>query len=339
MRRLLRRLLGALLVALAVVLVGAKLWLDGGGPYLEALPAFDHCAASRAARMGGDPQEAIELAEAGGCEAELASARREWDAFLARALRCLGGVWTGRGEDAFGVACAVASDVVVLGDVRDLARQGMAWLHGDDPDEVLAALSAAGIVLTLTPQVDAGVSLLKVARRAGSLGERLGASVARLARERAWRPLAGLLGDAGRISLEVGPAGAARALAYADDADELAALARFVESAPNALLGLRWGGKGVARVADAELYSAAMRRGPAGVELAVARGGRALLARQPLIVLAAKSVWKSADAASSLVAFLIRWAKWPWVGGAAALLGLTGLAYFFSGRKRRPRVA
>src|SRR5690606_41661399 len=111
----------------------------------------------------------IELAEAGGCDEELAAARAEWDRLGAVFQRCVSGVWTGRAEDGVGVACAVASDLVVFGDVRDLTRQAGRWLRGEDADEVLVALSAAGIALTFAPQVGAGNDLLKADRKSTRL--------------------------------------------------------------------------------------------------------------------------------------------------------------------------
>jgi len=328
MKRFLRRALGLALIVTALVLVGAKAWIALDWPYIEALPPYPYCAEAERATRAGKPAEAMELAEAGGCADELATARHDFDRFGARLGRCLSGVWTGVGDDAFGIGCAVASDVVVFGDVRDLTRQGAAWLRGEETDEVLAALSAAGILLTFTPQVDAGVSLLKAARRVGSLGERLAKRVVGLVRQRAWKPLAGMLTDAGRISLKVGPARATRALAYADDADELATLVRYVDEVPNPLLGLKWGGKAVTRLADADLYSKALLRGEPGLRLAARRGGKALLARQPLLVFAAKSLWKNPEAFAALVAFTVRWATWPWVGAVAALLLVAGAATF-----------
>jgi hypothetical protein len=320
-----------LLAGLGVV--AGKLWLDYTGPYLEALPPFDFCAAARAELAADRALDAIELAEAGDCEEELAAAREAWNRLGAVFGRCVSGVWTGRAEDGVGIGCALASDLVVFGDVRDLVRQSAAWARGDDPDEVLMALSAAGIALTFAPQVGAGNDLLKAARRAGALSEGLARSVVRLVNERAWRPLAGLLGDAGRMSVKVGPARATRALAYADDADELASVARFVEAVPSPLLGLKWGGKGAARLADEALYAEALVRGPAGLELAAKRGAKALLARQPLVIALAKSV-RNGNAAA-LAMLLVRWLTWRWALVAASVLTLLGAAFYASGRRPR----
>jgi hypothetical protein len=333
--RLLRRLLGVVLVLAGLAVVAGKLWLDATGPYLESLTPYPFCERARAELEAGRPLDAMELAEAGGCEDELAAARSEWDRLGAVFRRCVHGVWTGRAEDGVGIGCAIASDLVVLGDVRDLARQGVAWLRGEETDEMLVALSAAGLALTFAPQVGAGNDLLKAARRAGALSEGLAGAVVRLVRERAWRPLADLLGSAGRMSLRLGPARATRALAYADDADELARVARFAESSPSPLLGLRWGGKGAARLTDESLYAAALARGPSGVELAVRRGSRALLSRQPLVIAAAKALYRGD--ASALAVLLLRRATWPWVGTVAAAMLLLGAAVYRSGARRGGR--
>lgn len=337
-----RNLLGFVLVLAAAALLLGKAWLHTDGPYLEALPLYPYCSEARAALTEGRAADALELAEAGGCEEELQAARAEWNALAARFARCVDGVWTGRGDDAFGVGCAVASDLVVFGDVRDLTRQGVAWFRGEDTDEVLVALSAAGLALTFTPQIGAGTSLFKAARRAGALSERFAKSVVDLARTRAWRPLGGMLSDAGRISVKLGPGRGARALAYADDADELVGLARFVERAPHPTLALKWGGKSATRLVDDQLYAEALRRGPDGMRLALERGGRALLTRQSLVITAAKSVYRNpeaiAAAAAAMAAFVLRWITWPWVAGIAALLYVVGVV-LMAPRRRAARKA
>lgn len=333
-RRLLARLVGLVLIVGGFALVGGKAWIDYGGPYLEALPEYPYCEEARAALDAGQHMDAMELAEAGGCREVMADAEAEWNRLSAIFGRCIDGIWTGRGEDGFGIGCAVASDLVVFGDVRDLTRQGARWIQGEETDEVLVALSAAGIVLTFAPQAGAGASLLKVARRAGAVGERFAKSIVRLVRDRAWGTLGGVMGDVGRISRKLPTPRATRVLAYADDTTDVATLARFVESAPNPALGLKWGGKSVTRLADQGLYAEAMLRGPAGLELAARRGTKALLRRQPLVIFVAKSLYGNAEAAWRLVPQILRWATWPWVGGVAAGLVLVG-ALLFPPRSRR----
>lgn len=338
LRRPLRHLLAGLLLAAAIALVAGRAWLSVSGPYLEALPPYPYCAEAEAALADDRLLEALELAEAGACRAVLAAAEARWNAPLATFERCAAGVWTGFGEDAAGVACAVASDLLVFGDVRDLTRQGVAWGRGEATDPLLIGLSTAGIVLTFAPHVGVGNALLKAARRAGSLTRGLADQLLTLLRRGAWGAVAGLSTDAARVSTKLGVARGTRALAYADDATELADLARFVERAPAPLVALRWGGKQTLRLADDDaLYRTALSRGPDGLRLAAERGGRALLARQPLLITLGKAVVKHPDELARLLArwatWLLRWLTWPWVLLASGVLALLALA----ARPRRRR--
>lgn len=334
-----RRLLGLLLLLCALVLLGGKAWLEYGPSYLEALPEYPFCQQARAALSVGRLQDAAELAEAGGdCGAELAEAQARWNSLGALFGRCVSGVWTGRADDGVGVGCAIASDLVLFGDVRDLTRQGVAAIRGDATDPVLIALSAAGLALALAPNVGAGASLLKGARRAGALSEPLTKAVLRQARQGSWRPLAGLLGDAGRMSIKLGPARATRVVAYADDGADLARLARFVDDVPRPWLGLKWGGKRVASLTDEALYGAALKRGPDGIRLALERGAKALLVRQPAIIFIGKSLYKHPEALVAALLKALDLVRWPLVGWLAGALAVVGLLLSRTKGRRRPRV-
>ena len=339
--RPLRHLLAGLLFVAALAIVAGKGWLDVTGPYLEALPLHPTCAEAEAALADDRLLDALELAEAGPCPAVLAEAEARWSEPLATLERCVAGVWTGIGEDAAGIACAVASDLLVFGDVRDLARQGAAWGRGEATDPLLIGLSTAGIVLTFAPQVGVGNALLKAARRAGSLTRGLADQLLTLLRRGAWGALANASADAGRISTKLGVARGTRVLAFADDATELAALAHFVERTRSPLLALRWGGKQTLRLAgDDALYRAALARGPEGLRLAAERGGRALLARQPLLITLGKAVVKHPDELANLLTrwatWLLRSLNWSWALLASGALALLALA-MRPGRHRRRR--
>lgn len=341
-RRLLRSFAAFALGLLAVAAVAGKVALDRSGPYLEALPDHPFCLDAEWALAQDRVADALELATAGGCASARTRAEARWSSLAATFDRCAAGVWTGRGDDATGVACAIASDLVVFGDVRDLSRAALAWARGDAADPVLVALSVVGLAATAAPAADAGGALLKAARRVGALSDELAAAVVGLVRAGTWSPLVTLFSDAGRLARRLGPAGGARALRYADDADEVAALARFVEAAPNPLLALRWGGKGAVRLADdGALYGAALAKGPDGLRLAAARGGRALLARQPVVVALAKTVVRDPEALVAFLAWLARgllaWAQWPLVAAFAGACTVAAAVVAPRGRGRRPR--
>ncbi len=329
-----RVLVALALFALAALVLTTKVWVAASGPFLEALPPYPLCAEAEWALADGRVGDALELAEAGGCTSVTDRAEEAWTALSATFQRCLTGVWTGRGEGAAGVGCAVASDLVVFGDVRDLTRQGLAWGRGEPTDTFLIALSATGLVLTFAPQVGLGNDLVKVARRAGTLTRGLADEVVLLVRRRAWRPLMALFADAGRVTARVGPGRATRLLAYADDAEDLADLARFVEVAPTPTLALRWGGKRVLRLTDeGTALRAAVARGPDGLALVAARGSRALLSRQPLVVALAKGIYAHPDALFAALAGVLRWATWPLVALVTATFALGGALLW----PRRPR--
>lgn len=344
MRRIGRIVFAAALVLAALSAIAGKLAMDAGGPYLEALPDHPFCIDAEWALAENRVADALELAEAGVCTSAAERARARWNTIAATFSRCTAGAWSGRGDDVAAVGCALASDLVVFGDVRDLTRQGVAWARGDATDPVLIGLSAVGLVATFAPQVDAGGALLKAARRAGALTDALAATTVRLVRAGTWSPLVNMFSDAGRIARRLGPAGGARALRHADGVEDLATLARFVEDAPNPLLALRWAGKGAARLGDdAALYRAALAKGPDGLALAAARGGRALLARQPVLVALAKTVRREPVALAAFTAglanMLLRWASWPVVAAfaAVALLTAAAIAPRARGRARQQR--
>lgn len=95
------------------------------------------------------------------------------------------GALVGDADGLSGVAGALTADVVGIGDVRDLVREGWHAARGEPVDELLVGLSAVGLavtgatwVLAGTPApVRAGLTLVKGARRAGRLSAPLAASI------------------------------------------------------------------------------------------------------------------------------------------------------------------
>ncbi|MBS7540757.1 hypothetical protein [Ancylobacter lacus] len=124
----------------------------------------------------------------------------------AAALRGAGsfgrGLVTGTADDLPGLAGAVAGDLTVWGDLRDGGRQVLNWARGEEVDDLILGLSAAGIAATgvtyatlgASLPMRAGLSVLKGARRAGLMSARLTADVVRGLRPAA--PAAARLGGA-----------------------------------------------------------------------------------------------------------------------------------------------
>jgi len=89
-----------------------------------------------------------------------------------------------------GLAGAVASDVTVVGDVRDIAGEGSKMVQGKDYSELVLGLSVVGVAATVATVATGGggvvaklgVSILKVAKRAGTLTLDFARTLTRLTR-------------------------------------------------------------------------------------------------------------------------------------------------------------
>ena len=98
------------------------------------------------------------------------------------------GFVTGEGTSTAGLAGAVTSDVTVVGDLRDIAGEGGKMLAGQDYSELILGLSVIGVAATAATVATggggvvakAGVSLLKVATRAGTLTAEFARELTRL---------------------------------------------------------------------------------------------------------------------------------------------------------------
>ncbi len=61
------------------------------------------------------------------------------------------GAFTGRVYDTYSGIGAVSSDLTLYGDIRDLSIQAWKYLNNEKTDSIVAALSGAGIVLSIRP--------------------------------------------------------------------------------------------------------------------------------------------------------------------------------------------
>lgn len=269
---------------------------------LAALPDHDFLAEAAQLRGQGRFDEALLTVEAGMAyadePAQLGRLREEQQRIRKAGtdwryrLEELGsGALTGQGDTLEALGGAVAADLFVFGDVRDLVIQGSRALRGEDTDDVLVALSTAGLLLTAAPSLDLGAALLKFARRAGAMTARMASAIVRLGRRALRRgdatDLRRVLDDTARLGRTVGAKPSLRILRHLDDPADLAKASRFANDAAGGYvlwqagdLGVRWLRSG--SKASARLLRRAGRKGPAGLDL-LKRSGRLMLQPHPLL--------------------------------------------------------
>ncbi|WP_342740355.1 hypothetical protein [Bradyrhizobium sp. B117] len=107
------------------------------------------------------------------------------------AKRFATGLITGNADDVASLSGTVAGDLFVIGDIRDVVREGKHLAMGEDTDRLVLGLATAGLAVTAVTYVSvggaapvrAGLTLVKDARKVGRLGEGLAAWAGRSARE------------------------------------------------------------------------------------------------------------------------------------------------------------
>jgi hypothetical protein len=124
------------------------------------------------------------------------------------------GFVTGEPEDMAALAGTTLGDLFVFGDIRDALREGTRFAAGQDADELVLGLASAGIAITAATYVTfgaavparAGLTLMKVARKSGSLGAELAGNLGRMIRKAGLSEPA-IAGRAGREAVKVERAG------------------------------------------------------------------------------------------------------------------------------------
>jgi hypothetical protein len=107
------------------------------------------------------------------------------------AQRFATGLVTGTADDVASLSGTVAGDLFVIGDIRDVVREGKHLAMGEDTDRLVLGLATAGLAVTAATYVSvggaapvrAGLTLVKDARKVGRLGEGLAAWAGRSVRE------------------------------------------------------------------------------------------------------------------------------------------------------------
>lgn len=319
----------------------------------EALPAYDHLAQARNLAGQRRYSEALLVLEDGMPvvrplkRVELADlhyqVERERASLLNRLHQAGEGLLTGTGESAEALAGAVVADLFVFGDVRDLVIQGHSYAQGEGADEVIVALSVAGIVLTATPSLDLGTALLKFARRVGALTEAFAASLVHIAQravaERRADELTAVIGDVAALGSDARPA---VTLAVLKNLDEVSDLRRAAELSrrPGGSFALWVGGRSGLQwlrqtgSAGETLWLRAAKKGRVGMDW-LAQKGTVLLRPHPLLGLL-KGLYK--DNVQALLGEWLRRNAAAFVGVFAAWLAFEALRFAYCVRERWRRV-
>lgn len=184
--------------------------------------------------------------------------------------RFVHGLVTGEGDDGASLSGTLAGDLFVLGDVRDVVREGKRLAMGEDADRLVLGLASVGIAVTAATYVSvagaaplrAGLTLVKDARKVGRLGAGLTEWTGRAVRNAVDTPaltqavqhasftrpaqsvgalkaafkaekagaLVRLAKDTGRVSEKIGTRGTLDVLRIADGPQDVARAARLAES-------------------------------------------------------------------------------------------------------------
>lgn len=279
---------------------------------LASLPDFDYVAEVEALRMQGRYGEAEMVARAGlegrpdapdrqRLQAALDATLAERDGWM-RKLRSAGlGVLSGRGTDLESIIGAVAADFFLVGDLRDIVIEGGKLVIDGDSDELVLLLSFIGAATTLAPEIDWAPSVLKAARRAGAIGERMAEHLRQLLRQRKSAELAAVCEDVATISKRASPGGAIRMMRLVEEPADLSTLASFVERRSKGAFALhvtgtegattlKRAGKTTPEAVD-DLLEAAAGKGEAGTRFLSMPAARALTRPHPLVGIA-KAVGK-----------------------------------------------
>lgn len=268
----------------------------------NSLPTMDYLGEVRNLRGEGRFAEALLVADTGlrelsGAErdallTEQLAVQDEQASVLRKGKELLRGALVGEGDSLEALIGAIAADMFVVGDVRDLVIQGGRLAVDGESDELILALSAVGVLTSVMPEVDWIAAFLKVAKKAGALSRRMTEVLVRIIRR-------GIdTGNYGELQRVFGlfkvlidqstPAGALRVLRHLDDVKEVEVVADFLKRQPAGGFVLHIAGKeGVdivkTSVRETEtLLVMAAKKGERGIAW-LRSGGYRLLRPHPIV--------------------------------------------------------
>lgn len=181
---------------------------------------------------------------------DISAKRESWD----YQLKKLGeGLLSGTSDETIGQVAGVATDLFAIGDLRDIAKQGLNLAKGEEVDKVLVALATIGIVATgaqvlsgagtvasggaAAPTVvgttitKSGLIALKTARKLGKLPAWLSKTIIKTAKSiKQTKSLGNLTSILGDVSTLAKTKGGFNLLSKAKDAAALSRMANFAKT-------------------------------------------------------------------------------------------------------------
>jgi hypothetical protein len=194
----------------------------------------------RAALAGNDPELAqsfVELARERAVAldpelvAKIEADMEAWSSFGSTAWRFTHGFFVGNPDDMASLVGTAAGDLLVIGDVRDAAREGWRFARGEEPNRLVLGLSLGGIAVTagtfasfgLAAPARAGLSVVKAAGKS----ERIGARLLRFLRYEKPAALVEVAGEIGTVQAKAGGRAALEAVQLAQGRRDIAAFGRL----------------------------------------------------------------------------------------------------------------
>ncbi len=239
---------------LRLVLAGGLVWvlvLDNPARLtrlqLALMPGYNYTAEAERLRSEQRYAEALTVVDTGMDDADgaerrdILTLRRQIAAERRSVLRRLKeagkGALTGRGESAEALLGAVGTDFFILGDIRDLAIEGTKQVVDGESDKLILGLSTVGVATSAWSAAggtgiaaEAGVNILKIARKTGSLSrkmvDKLMVLVRSARRTKNADGLAKVAVNTGRLAKYGGPSFALHTLKYVDSPADLAKLTK-----------------------------------------------------------------------------------------------------------------
>ncbi len=120
--------------------------------------------------------------------ARVDAAVKDANSSTAAAGNFMRGLIVGEPDDMVSLAGTVTGDLFVFGDIRDVVREGVHFVNGEQIDELVLGLACVGIAVTAgtyatvgtAAPARVGLSIAKAARRTGRIGAEMSASIGRL---------------------------------------------------------------------------------------------------------------------------------------------------------------